>query len=62
MGGPWWLEGVETNGSPNDSSCMAPLKVHYEKRGDCELEKKVQQLLSCLMFPLFLLVKSTKLR
>lgn len=40
MGGPWWPEGVETNGSPNDSLYMAPLKVHYEKRGDCEMEKK----------------------
>lgn len=63
MGGPWWPEGVETNGSPNNSLYMAPLKVHYEKRGDCEMEKKSSATLVLLnVFSFFLLVKSTKLR
>lgn len=54
MGGPWWPEVVETNGSPNDSLYVAPLKVYYEKRGDCELEKKSSSTLVLLnMFPLF---------
>lgn len=46
MGGPWWSVGVETNRSPTDSLFLSPPKVHYDKRGDCELERTVRKLLS----------------
>lgn len=46
MGGPWWPKGAETNRSPTDSLFLSPPKVHYDKRGDCELEGKVQKRLS----------------
>lgn len=64
MGGPWWPEGVETNGSPNDSLYMAPREVHYEERGDCEREgkKKSSAALVWLNVSSLLLVRSTKLR